>query len=90
VDLDRRAHGVINQNTPHQARGDSIKVRAIFPAHRFLIHHSEVGFVTSAIALQRVIDPFALEIIARQFAANCRSYRFRFGKGNISPKCFFG
>ena len=58
--------GMIDQDLPHHACGDSIKVRAIFPARLAIIDHTEIRFVNERGGLQRVVGALALQIPARE------------------------
>lgn len=46
--------GVIHEDSPHQPRGDSQKVRAVLPVHMFDVNQFDVGLVDERRGLQAV------------------------------------
>jgi hypothetical protein len=80
---------VLDQNLPHEARGDAAEVRPAFPAHLRLVHELQVSFVHQRRRLQRVVRPFASEVAAReapQLGVNDRHEPLGRGLVAIAPR----
>src|SRR5688572_30690537 len=56
--------GIVQQDAPHDLRGDSEKVSAILPADVPLIHQLEIGFVDERGGLKGMAGPLAAELAA--------------------------
>ena len=53
---------MIDQDSPHHLRGHAKELRAILPAHAFLIDQFEIGLVHEPRRLQRVTRPLVAEV----------------------------
>ena len=57
---------VIDQDAPHQVRGDGKELRAVLPLDLALVDELQIRLVDQGGGRQGVIGPFALKVAARQ------------------------
>ena len=57
---------VIDENSPHQLRGNGEEVPAVLPVHLPLAEQLQIGFVDDRRRLQAIVAPLARELPGRQ------------------------
>src|ERR1700680_2530673 len=73
---------MIDQNVPHQLRGYSKKVSAVWPLRRSLANQAQIRFVDQGGALQGVVGTFAAQM------ASCLAAQLIVNHGDEGFPCF--
>lgn len=71
--------GVVNENVPHDLRGDAKKMSAIFPLRLLLLNEAKIGFVYERRTLKGMVGAFAAQMATgqtAQLAIHKRNQRF--------------
>ena len=59
---------VVDENPPHHLCGKRVELLAVVELQLFLPHEAEPGFVDECRRLQRVVWPFAAQVVPRSSA----------------------